>query len=182
MLHFPEKLKLSNHTSECDQWCFYYLKWVIIGDVISYYKLPNFRHILMVSWRVVSRQSSPLTTHSMPNLRDISVTMTVFQSYIQELEQGIHVKIVSHKLRYNDSLSTCRKKMPSVNVPKVTKQLVWYSYFSCSSGGETDTEMLCILHLINSFIQMSWFHHFIILTQQSCLVIYTVLCWTVSVC
>ena len=44
-------------------------------------------------------KSRPVTNHSIMNFRDISVTMTFLQSYIQELGQGIYVKIISHKLR-----------------------------------------------------------------------------------
>ena len=65
----------------------------IICDVISNYKLTNSIHIMMVSLRVVSHQSRPVTNHSITNIRDISVTMTVLQNYIQELVQGIYGKI-----------------------------------------------------------------------------------------
>ena len=83
----------ANCTSECVMLFLLPEMGFIICDVISNYKLTNSIHILMVSLRVVSHQSRPVTNHSLTNVRDISVTMTVLQNYIQELVQGIYGKI-----------------------------------------------------------------------------------------
>ena len=63
---------------------------------------------------IISNQSCPVINHTIRNVRDISVTMAILQSYIQELVQGIYVNFASYKLRLLEHTSS---KAWSINVP-----------------------------------------------------------------